>query len=206
MRTCVYIDAFNLYFGALKNTPYRWLDLSKFCQRLLPKNEIHRIKYYTALVTARPNDTLQPVRQQFYLRALRTLPNVEIHLGHFLSHKVTMSNANPPPNFVQVIKTEEKGSDVNIAAHLLADGFTDQYDAAVVISNDSDLAEPVRIVSQQIKKTIGVINPQVKSHPSKELRRYANFFRQLRPSVLSTCQFPRDLADSTGPFYKPKTW
>tara|TARA_R110002072_G_scaffold29206_4_gene92759 strand:- start:564 stop:863 length:300 start_codon:yes stop_codon:yes gene_type:complete len=28
MRTCVYVDGFNLYYGALKRTPYKWLDLA----------------------------------------------------------------------------------------------------------------------------------------------------------------------------------
>ena len=45
---------------------------------------------------------------------------------------------------VQVMKSEEKGSDVNIASYLLVDAFDDDYEAAVVVSNDSDLAEPIR--------------------------------------------------------------
>ena len=59
-------------------------------QILLPKNTIQEIKYFTALVSARPNDPSQPQRQQLYLRALNTLPKVSVHLGHFLVHEVTM--------------------------------------------------------------------------------------------------------------------
>ena len=87
MRTFVYIDVFNLYYRALRNTPYRWLDLSKLARLLLPKNQIHRIHYYTARITARPGDPDQPTRQQFYLRALATIPNVSITYGQFLTHK-----------------------------------------------------------------------------------------------------------------------
>lgn len=205
-RTYVYIDGFNLYFGALRRTTYRWLDLVQLCTKLLPKNNVVRINYYTALVKARQSDPQQPIRQQTYLRALKTLPKVSIHLGHYLSHKVYMPNVNPPPPFVQVIKTEEKGSDVNLAAHLLADGFTDQYDVAVVISNDSDLVEPIRIVNQTIRKTVGIVNPQLQSHPSKELSQYAHFFRQLRAGALASSQFPPQLMDVTGTFHKPATW
>jgi hypothetical protein len=35
MRTIVYIDGFNLYYGAVKGTPYKWLDLKSVCQKLL---------------------------------------------------------------------------------------------------------------------------------------------------------------------------
>ena len=80
----VYIDGFNLYYGCLKGTPYKWLDLDALCRRLLPKHEIQRIRYFTALVSARPGDPQQPIRQEIYLRALRTIPHLSIHLGRFL--------------------------------------------------------------------------------------------------------------------------
>ena len=56
MKTNVYIDGFNLYHRALQNTPYKWLDLFKLSQALLPKHEINRIRYFTALVEQRPSD------------------------------------------------------------------------------------------------------------------------------------------------------
>ena len=90
MKTIVYVDGFNLYYGALKGTPYKWLDINKLCQLLLPKHTIHRIKYFTARVVGRPGDPDQPTRQQIFLRALETLPNVEIILGHFLSSETLM--------------------------------------------------------------------------------------------------------------------
>ena len=54
--------------------------------------------------------------------------------------------SDPPPEFTQVYKTEEKGSDVNLALHVLNDAWLDQYDCAVIVSNDSDLAESLRLV------------------------------------------------------------
>jgi hypothetical protein len=82
-KTIVYIDAFNLYFGSLKKTSYRWLNLEDFCQKYLPNNNITAIKYFTATVSARPNDPQQPVRQQAYLRAISTLPKINIIYGHY---------------------------------------------------------------------------------------------------------------------------
>lgn len=112
MRTFVYIDAFNLYYGCLRRTAYRWLNLDAFCRILLPRNDIRRIKYFTARVGPRPGDPDQPLRQQVYLRAIASIPTVEIHFGHYLSHEVFMPLANPPQTgarFVKVLKTEEKG-------------------------------------------------------------------------------------------------
>lgn len=60
----------------------------------------------------------------------------------------------PGPTVVKVIKVEEKGSDVNLASHLLLDAFQGNFDVAAVLSNDSDLVEPVRIVTQQPTKWI----------------------------------------------------
>lgn len=74
MNTNLYVEGFNLYYGAVKDTPHRWLEIAHLAQALLPKNQILKIKYFAALVSARPSDPGKPTRQQFYLRALRTIP------------------------------------------------------------------------------------------------------------------------------------
>ncbi|NCO34890.1 MAG: NYN domain-containing protein [Armatimonadetes bacterium] len=51
MPTNVYVDGLNLYYGALKGAPYRWLNLSELCRLLLPRDRINRIKYYTGVVS-----------------------------------------------------------------------------------------------------------------------------------------------------------
>ena len=97
-RAYVYIDGFNLYYGALKRTPFKWLDLGKLCQALLPNDAIESIQYFTARVSARPYNQSAPLDQQVYLRALRTIPNFSITFGHFQTHSVRMmfSGSNPP--------------------------------------------------------------------------------------------------------------
>lgn len=138
MKTHVYVDGFNLYYGAVKGTPYKWLNIKRLCELLLPKHQIARIKYFTAKVSARPGDPDEPTRQQMFLRALATLPNFEIIYGHFLTNETYMPLAGSPPGtapkYAKVIKTEEKGSDVNLATHLLWDGFRKQYQAAVLVT------------------------------------------------------------------------
>jgi uncharacterized LabA/DUF88 family protein len=204
-KTNVYVDGFNLYYGAVRNTPYRWLDLSTLCHHMLRGDTIQSIKYFTAIVSGRLYDPQQPQRQQMYLRALRTLPNVSIIFGHFLTHscRMVLTGSNPAQR-VWVDKTEEKGSDVNIAAHLLFDGFRKLFDTAVLITNDSDLIEPVRIVRQELKLNIGILNPH--QHHSRVLKSQATFMKRIRQSDLAACQFPSPLKDKHGSFHKPTTW
>jgi len=143
-------------YHCLKGTPHRWPDLAAFCQASFrpPWNQINRIRYFTAHVNARPNNPEQRVRQQTYRRALRTIPHLTIHLGSYLEKPTRMPLHPPPatgPKTVQVTKSEEKGSDVNVASYLLVDAFDDNYETAVVVSNDSDLAEPMRLVRQKLR-------------------------------------------------------
>ena len=77
MVTNVYVDGFNLYYGCLKGTPYKWLDLGTLCQALLPPNKIQRIRYFTAKISAQA-DPQGPVRQSTYLRALQTVPGLTV--------------------------------------------------------------------------------------------------------------------------------
>lgn len=204
-KTNVYIDGFNLYYGAVKSTPYRWLNLSALCRHMLPNDQIQSIKYFTAIVSARPHHPQQPMRQQVYLRALRTLPDISIVYGHFLTHSCPMilTGSNPPQK-VWVDKTEEKGSDVNLATHLLRDGFQKQFDVAVLITNDSDLLEPVRIVRQELGLPVGILNPHQRH--SCALKPQATFMKRIRQSDLSACQFAPTLVDKHGYFHKPPTW
>jgi len=208
MKTIVYVDGFNLYYGAVKRTPYKWLNISALCHFLLPKNQIIKIKYFTALVTARPGDPEQAHRQQLFLRALQTISNLDIVYGHFLTHEVMMPVANPAPGqpkHVRVIKTEEKGSDVNIAAHMVNDGHKRACEVAILLSNDSDLVEPVKIVRNELNLPVGVLNPFIRT-PSYELRKHATFVKPIRAGVLSASQFPSTLKDQSGTFHKPPSW
>jgi uncharacterized LabA/DUF88 family protein len=207
VTTFVYVDAFNLYYGCLKGTPYRWLNLESLCQIMLPHDTILSIKYFTARITARPHNPGSAQRQENYLRALATLPKVQIFYGHYLSHEITMPLALPPSQptqFARVIKTEEKGSDVNLATHLLLDACRNAFDVAVLITNDSDLLEPIRVVHQEFGKPVGILNPQ--PHPSVQLRAQAQFFKQIQPRALRRSQFSSMLTDSNGVFHKPARW
>jgi NYN domain len=208
VRSVVYVDGFNLYYGCLRGTPYRWLDLAVLCSRLLPSDTIVAIKYFTAHVSPRRGNPQSAQRQQIYLRALRTVPNLQIYLGHFLKSKVRMPLVTPPPATAEVWKTEEKGSDVNLATQLLVDGFRQRYERAVIITNDGDLKQPVEFVRDDLGLPVGVLNP----HPrrswalSPATLPSGSFYRPIRRGPLAASQFPPTLRDARGTFSKPPNW
>lgn len=207
-RTNVYVDGFNLSYGALKGTRFKWLDLDALSHQLLPKDNIHRIRYFTAKVSARPRDPRLPVRQEMYLRALGTLPSVSVHLGVFYVSTARAYLAHPPaagPKTVEIIKTEEKGSDVALATYLMLDACRGDCSTAVLITNDSDLSEPLRLVREELGLTTGVINPHEARKRSRALQ--ATFFKQLRPGALAASQFPSQVTDFRGrKITKPVGW
>jgi len=214
MKTFLYIDGFNLYYSALKDTPLRWLDPVALASTAFPRNRIVTTKFFTAKVTPLPHDPRQPDRQQAYWRALRTLPALEIIEGDFRTRKVRAKVVNPPPNTIEVYKTEEKGSDVNLGAHLLMDGFLNCYDAAIVITGDSDLVTPIQMACRELKKPVGILNPQRLSGPehrpprrSAGLQKAAAFYQNgVTWNQLHKAQFSNPLIDAHGTFHKPTTW
>jgi uncharacterized LabA/DUF88 family protein len=131
--------------------------------------------------------------------------------GQYLSHVIKRPLANPPadgPAFVDIINNEEKGSDVNIATHLILDAAKDAYDLAVLVSNDSDLQEPLRVVRQDFGKPVGILSPLNSTRrASRELIQYATFTKRIRASVLQASQFPESLTDSRGGvIHRPPKW
>lgn len=204
MKTIIYIDGFNLYYGCIKGTPYRWLNLAEMCHLLLPNDDIQRIKYFTAEVKGRPNDPHKPQRQKTYWRALGTIPNLEIIQGSFLSHDVIMALSPPAKGYAKVIKTEEKGSDVNIATHLLVDAFHNNFELAVVVSNDSDLLAPIQVVTREFNKPVGLLNPH--RNTSVTLQPHVLFVKRIRQGVLAHSLLPNIIHDAKGIIKKPIEW
>ncbi len=152
-------------------------------------------------------DPSKPQRQQAYLRALETIPNLDIHYGRFLLTTTRMALVDPPvggPRTPQVFKTEEKGSDVNLASYLLLDAFDSRFDVAIVVSNDSDLSEPIRIVRERFDRPVVIFSPY--QTVSYELRGVASYRKVVRRSLLAASQFPDVLHDEHGAIFRPEEW
>ncbi len=219
-RANIYIDGFNLYHGCFddhKNRPhwrqYRWLNLDALCQHLCQHGSVNRIRYFTALVDPYPSNPDNRARQLTYIRALGTVPQLTTHLGRFATNEkerpLAIPNASKPTpvvplQMVHIIEREEKGSDVNLASHLLLDAFRRDYDLAVVVSNDSDLAEPIRLVRNELGLQVRIVNPR--KYLAYDLRGIANFYGNIKLWMLQQSQFPPTMTDANGVFTKPARW
>ena len=216
-RTIVYIDGFNLYYRACRPSGHKWLDIAALSTAVLPPSaQITRINYYTARVSGRVDPTA-PARQQVYLRALESLPLVKITYGNFRTDKKWSGLVQPPefrptctlpsgttPQVAYVWKTEEKGSDVNLGVHLVRDAFTGAFDEAAILTNDTDLMEPIRIVTQeaQLPVTLLVPSPQ----PARSLIAVASRHRHIQP-YLGPCLLPDPVMLPDGRIIaKPVNW
>lgn len=212
-----YVDGLNLYYRALKpHAGLRWLDLAAFLGHfLLPQEELARVHYYTAPVSGL-KDAGAPIRQQAYIRALRSLECVEVHYGNFmrkqlcrpLVHRIPL--IHPPPDddqYVLVHSSEEKGSDVNLAAHLIRDAFQAKWHSALVVSADTDLVEPIRIVTRELGKVVGVIHPGIAQQVPPKLREVASFVRHVTQAELRQSQFPDVVETGRGKrIRRPERW
>ena len=216
-RNCLH-DGFNLYYRALRPSPHKWLNISALSRAALASAQFVAINYYTARVSGRI-DPDAPRRQHAYLRALGTLPDVAIHFGKFMTNKKWSGlvmpgpsfkpapqtlNINPAPVVALVWKTEEKGSDVNLGVHLVRDGFLGKFDEAAILTNDTDLCEPMRIVRDDVGLPITLLTPVPVPHAS--LQGVATHVRHVAP-YLGPCQFPNPIIDAKGVrISKPVSW
>ena len=209
MITNLYIDGFNLYYRAVRGTPFKWLDFHKLAETLFPDDTISKICYFTALVNPRPNDPNQLRRQLVYLRALATLPNFEVYYGTFRSGVQLRPLAEPVsglPPYVEVRNSEEKGSDVNLATRLLVDGFNRDYEQAVVVSNDADFAAAMQYVRDSLELRVTLVNPDPRRASPKALADSASYVKRLWRSHLEGSQLPATLTDDVGTIVKPDSW
>jgi len=204
-RTTVYIDGFNFYYGAAKRWGCKWIDLRSMSEALFPNNNIDKVKLYTALVSERPNDRLEPTRQRAYHRALELHSGVEITLGHFLTHKQSVRRIDGSNERVMIRRTEEKGTDVNLAVDMVHDAYRDMFDVGVLISNDSDFLRAIQVVQGDLGKVIGIVNPQ-KHRQSVELSKRADFVKTIRRNDLFKHQLPTYLTDQHGNIHRPTGW
>jgi hypothetical protein len=116
-------------------------------------------------------------------------------------------SALPDAVKAQVFTMEEKGSDVNLAVHLVNDAWAGRFDAAAVVSNDTDLVEPIRIVAQELGKPVFLLTPPGRFGAAKPLVQVATHHRHIRRSHLQAALFPDTVIGADGkPIPKPANW
>lgn len=229
MKAIFYIDGFNFYYLRTKQQPHhKWLNLKALADIIVPAGTtVEQVNYYTAHVSGKL-DSDAPRRQQLLFSALSTVPEIKIVKGNFQYEQKWAGLAKPAqakpdgyvwtqpePEVVKIRHTEEKGSDVNLGVHLVRDGFLGAFDVAYVLTNDTDLVEPIKIVSEELGKEVVMVAPCryfLKGKykvpvPSKTLFNVSNRTHYIDDHELAAAQFPRSIP-RTGkkPVIRPDTW
>ncbi len=142
-KVIVYIDGFNLYFG-LKSKGWKrfyWINLVQLSKNLLKNDQkLVSTKYFTSRVNLPPD---KAHRQNVFIEALETLPDLEIFYGQYQSNSVTCNKCGHI-----MLRPNEKMTDVNIAVEMLSDAFQNRFDIAILISADSDLSGPIKSIKK----------------------------------------------------------
>ena len=193
-KTIVYIDGFNLYYGLLRqNQSFKWLDIRKFSRLLVsPNNIIVAVKYFTSRVNYDPRKPSAKAHQEIYLRALQKLGSVEIVEGYYQRQDAKMPFRFEPCKscrpYADVIRTEEKRSDVNLATAMMADFHENKADSFVVISGDADLVAPIEYIRRTGGRNVVVFNP----HPtiSGDLKCHATYYKNIPRDLPAMCRLP----------------
>jgi uncharacterized LabA/DUF88 family protein len=203
-RVMVYVDGFNLYFG-LRSKHWRrhyWLDLVALGGSLLkPGQTLERVHFFTSRIRGNGRNADDVQRQTTYLEALSTLPQLQIHYGHYLE-KPKKCNACG----AEWISYEEKMTDVNIAVQMLSDAFADHFDTALLISADSDLTTPIQQLRRLFpnKRVIAVFPP---GRSSFDVRNAADFTFTLGEAKLRQSQLPPQVMRADGfVLHRPAHW
>lgn len=225
MDTIIYIDGYNLYYGRLRHTSYKWLDPFELFQTILkaqnPSSNIIKVKYFTAPVKANfaSHGQASAAAQNSYHRALKQLysERIEIIQGYH-----TVEKGNPPRykkpidknDRVEIWKFEEKQTDVNLALHMYRDAITENISQQVLVSNDSDLELPLKLIKKDKPNiTVGLIIPRKKptsSHtrpPNESLSQYSDWTRRhILDEECQHAQLEDKIPTNKKPALKPEHW
>ncbi|MCP5358294.1 MAG: NYN domain-containing protein [Pseudomonadales bacterium] len=222
METAVYIDGYNLFYGRLRGTPYKWLDIVKLSELITkiqnPSSTVLTVKYFTSPIKANfsTHGQASVESQNTYHRALTYLygSRLQIINGYHTVEKATPPRYKEPidkDDRVEVWKFEEKQTDVNLALHLYRDSIREGLKQQVVISNDTDLEMALRLVKMDSPLVaMGIIIPNREGgarRTNKALSIHSDWTRrEIKDSECETCLLPGKIPTLKRPINKPSYW
>jgi len=230
-RTAVYVDGYNLYYGRLRGTPFKWLDVVQLFQALLAQRDqnesLELVNIFTtpALANFATHDTASVEAQSAYHRALKALYGERcqtIYGNHTFDKSGTLlpvfvrGQPYDRTNRTRIWKLEEKKTDVNLALCMYRDACKGRYDRVILVSNDSDAEPALDAIRQDFPLlTIGVVMPIRPPSPGTNLHRRASgslvnlahwTLPHLTDDQLNQAQLPVKIATKKKPIFKPEHW
>lgn len=207
MKTAVYIDGFNLYYGVARPLDCRWVNIQDAFERQFVGDQIVRIKFFEAMISG-------PSRldQQAYVDALQTLSKVEVILGEMKKKRRQCKVRNcshAAPRFWE--EHEEKHTDVSIAISIVDDVYRGTYDKIILVTADTDLVPALRMAKlirpqQHVTLCIPALDKD-RINGAKSLAQYADRTTRVDSEAFLKAQFPARFVGTEGQIHeKPSQW
>lgn len=230
-RVGVYVDGYNLYYGRLRGSTFKWLDLVKLMDDVLAQRDqnerLDRVHLFTAhaLAAFATHGKASVEAQSAYHRALQTKHGDRFTVtygkhsfdkdGSLLPEFVAGQRYDRTRR-VRVWRLEEKKTDVNLAIRMYRDVAQGRYDRIVLVSNDSDAEPALEAVRADFPHVmIGVIMPirppapggQADRRKSGSLSAQADWtIGHLTDEQLQAAQLPPHVPTNKKPIRKPAHW
>lgn len=216
LRTSVFIDGYNLYYGRLRGTPYKWLDVFNLCENLLAQRSQNETLTQLQLFTAHASATFASHgqasvdAQSAYHRALQARygQRLEVIYGAHVWNR----HGTPMPVFeagqaysrekrTLVWKIEEKLTDVNLALAMYRACSKGQCDRVLLVSNDRDAAPALQAIAEDFPHIMRGLMLPVRPpilHAASSTRRQSGTLealcnwsiRSISDEMLQTAQMP----------------
>jgi uncharacterized LabA/DUF88 family protein len=230
LRTAIYIDGYNLYYGRLRETQFKWLDVvalfSQITRSIEPRSQINLVKFFTAPALPKfSRHGEESMRaQNDYHRALEAKypDQFEKILGSHVYEKdgtkmplYVEGNCFDKKNTVRVWRLVEKKTDVNLALAMYRDANKCVVDQVVLISNDTDTEPVIRALKEDFPTLrIGIITPRPPRISEKKVRpastsliNLAHWSRSyINDEELLFAQLPDQVPTKKKPANKPTHW
>ncbi len=200
-RVSFFIDGFNVYHSLKSNDNYHkylWLDYRKLLKNYLRKIDALADIYYFSAYAHWIQDRVKRHRMMIDIwKNTGILP--------------IMGNFKEKDRYCTICRSwfkghEEKQTDVNIAIHLIKEAYENNYDTAILFTNDTDLIPAIRMLKSSFpKKRVGVLFPI--DRWSSELSKECHFWRKTKKKALAKSILPNKVTLPSGiAFTRPTSW
>ena len=201
MRGAVYIDAFNLYHAVddLGLNYLKWCNLWRLSEAIMRGHAkpLVKVVWCTAY---RTGSTGAKARHRALKLAL-DLCGVTTEFGHEVSEP---ANCRECGN--QWVIPREKATDINLALSAYRDAVDDVYDAAFIVTADTDQAATLAFIKRRFPaKKLFVVTPPGRP-PSKYLTALADGKIQISERMLDDAALPAQVGVGVATIIRPSEY
>lgn len=209
-RVFFYVDGFNLYHRRLEGNPdLKWLCLRTLAAKFFPRDDISKVKFFTAKVDPASTNSPKQRRQLNYWAALKAR-GVQVIEG-LLEKRERRCRVAQCDKQGWFSTMSEKMSDVNLALHVYRDFIEEQPDVICVLSGDLDVLPALKMIRETKRKVMLVVLLPTQDDGLLFSRQPQHYqvarVTQLSESFLKASRLPEQLPLSEGiTLFCPETW